>query len=278
MSDTPEHEARHIRQYVANEAHEDVISVEKIKTEGIFGQQYDVLDVRTIGDKRHWWGRRKTNRWWVVTNMTNLYSFEDFPSLDHLLSFHIGLMHRIIERQRGVPAEEPSDKFKQAWRRFGQAVDRFNLAVEAEDFQAVGNHLRECLLAFARDHAEKGLVADAEDEPQLGNFPDWSRLLVRSIAEGRQRVYLDKLARITWDLIQSLVHDHGSSRFDAEISLDAVEHFLTVMHLAIVGHGQGDAPRCPKCGSYQLASDYRQDEDPSSYIVCGACGWEKVDE
>ncbi len=64
--DSPPHEAKDIREYVEIEAREEVVSLEKVKTEGVFGQQYDVWDVRTLGEKPHWWSKGKPNRWWVT--------------------------------------------------------------------------------------------------------------------------------------------------------------------------------------------------------------------
>jgi hypothetical protein len=273
--ESPEHEKREISQYVVGQLREEIVSLEKVKTEGVFGTQYDVWDVRTAGKGR--WGRREVNRWWVITNHTNFYPFDKFPSIDFLLSFHIGLMFRISERERKGRIEEHPPKFKQSWRRFGQAVDRFNLAKEAEEFQAVGNDLRECLLAFARDHADPALLIKGEIEPQLGNFKEWSRLIVRGISDGGQREYLQKLANITWDRVANLLHDQNCARFDVEVSLDAVSHFLHAVRLAFVGHERGDPARCPQCRSYQLASDYRPGEE-LFYTVCAKCGWEKLDE
>jgi hypothetical protein len=270
-------EAQHIREYVEGEAGEEVSSLEKVKTEGVFGKQYDIWDVRTYAPRRHRWSRRKKNRWWVVTNLTNLYPSDKFPSLDFLLSFHIGLMARIIEGQRKTPSEEQFPKFREVWRRFEQAVERFNLAREAEDFQAVGNHLRECLLAFARDHADAELVPNGEEQPKLADFQAWSRLVVRSICTSSQREYLQKTARNTWDLVQPLVHDRNASSFDAELALDAVSHFMHSVQLMAIGHERGEPPSCPDCGSYRLVSDYRVEED-LSYTVCIACKWEQLDE
>src|ERR1700722_20048749 len=80
-------EADHIRSYVEREARgETVKHLEKVASESIFGQQMDGWDVRT--DK---------NRWWVITNPTNLYSQELFPSLDYTLSFHVGVTTRMVQ-------------------------------------------------------------------------------------------------------------------------------------------------------------------------------------
>jgi hypothetical protein len=60
-----EHEAQRISDYVEWQAHgdEEVLHAEKVASERVFGREYDVWDVHT--DKE---------RWWVVTNPTNLYS------------------------------------------------------------------------------------------------------------------------------------------------------------------------------------------------------------
>src|SRR3546814_16380702 len=65
---------------------EFVQHAEKIKTERVMGTDYSVWDVHT-----------NLNRWWVITNPTNLYSQVLMPSLDYTLSFHIGLMARVQE-------------------------------------------------------------------------------------------------------------------------------------------------------------------------------------
>ncbi len=124
---------------------EEVVRLEKVASETALGQRYDVWDVHT-----------SKHRWWVVTNPTNLYSQTELPSMDHALSFHLGLRLRIVERQRkDPPGEEERARLAGAWRRFGQAVDGLNAADEAEEFQAVGMRCRECLLAFVRDVAHE---------------------------------------------------------------------------------------------------------------------------
>src|SRR5438045_1437273 len=77
---------RGIAEYIEIESHgEEVVqNVELIKTEIVAGEKYEIWDVTT--DKE---------RWWVLTNPTNLYSQKTFPSLDYTLSFHVGLMMRV---------------------------------------------------------------------------------------------------------------------------------------------------------------------------------------
>ena len=67
----PKHEAEDIRRYVELETHDEtVVHLEKVKSEVIQSKRMDVWDVHT--DK---------SRWWVITNLTNLYPQDHFPSL-----------------------------------------------------------------------------------------------------------------------------------------------------------------------------------------------------
>jgi hypothetical protein len=106
--------------------------------------KYEVWDVHT--DK---------HRWWVLTNPTNLYSQEHFPSLDYILSFHIGLALRIAaqsEKQAAAGSAE-HQRFLGPWRRWEQTVQAIDLAEEAEDFQAIGMRCREMASRRASVHA-----------------------------------------------------------------------------------------------------------------------------
>src|SRR5207248_9878754 len=66
------HMEKGIAEYVEIEARgESVKHVEKVKKEIIIGEEYEVWDVATDKD-----------RWWVISNPTNLYSQRHFPRLD----------------------------------------------------------------------------------------------------------------------------------------------------------------------------------------------------
>jgi len=151
-----------IANYVQVEASDEIVQhVERVKTEYVMGDAYEIWDVTT--DK---------NRWWVITNLTNLYLQKYFPSLDYTLSFHVGLMMRLRSRPGGADSSEP-DPFDEVFRRQEQAKHRYDRAIEAEDYQAVGMQLRECLISLVgvmRRRIE--LRADLE-KPQDANFAGW---------------------------------------------------------------------------------------------------------
>src|SRR3546814_19481881 len=92
VSDQSEHEVREIVDYIEWQCNkkreheleetgntelveEFVQHAEKIKTERVMGTDYSVWDVHT-----------NLNRWWVITNPTNLYSQVLMPSLAYTLS------------------------------------------------------------------------------------------------------------------------------------------------------------------------------------------------
>ena len=108
--DSDLHSERDIADYVEGQTHDEIVQhVEKIKQEIVLGDKYEIWDV--ITDK---------NRWWVITNLTNLYSQQHFPSLDYTLSFHIGLMMRLRSQSDRIDAGDPSP-FDEVFRREEQA-------------------------------------------------------------------------------------------------------------------------------------------------------------
>ncbi len=265
--ESPEHERRSISEYVEIEAgNEKVVHAEKISSERVMGHKYDVWDVET--DK---------NRWWVITNMTNLYLQSEFKSLDYLLSFHIGLMHRIMARQSQEPrtGDEERDRLMIPWRKWEQAGKAADDAEEAEDFQAVGMRCREALLAFVRASAKDEMVPAGVDVPKKGDFLHWSEHIASAITptSDRLRRYLKRTAANTWDLANWLTHEANAHKFDAVIAVDATAHLLDVFGMALVRHERGQPDRCPECGSYRLVGDWRSETD--EYVtLCEACEWE----
>ena len=133
------HDEAEIADYVNGQCRGDetVQYVERIKTEYVTGQRFDAWDVHT--DKQ---------RWWVLTNLTNLYPQANFPSLDYTLSFHIGLMHRIQSRQEQERGGSEPDPFDEVYRRRDEVADLIVEAIEAEEFQSAAMRLRECLITL----------------------------------------------------------------------------------------------------------------------------------
>lgn len=265
----PEHQERAIREYVEIEAEgETVIHLEKITTEHLPGRSLDAWDVRTDGD-----------HYWVITNPTNLYTQELFPSLDYAISFHVGVTERMSARQLNDSPDEERDRLASAWRRWEQATSALIEADEAEEFQAVGMRCRECLITLFRALAKPDMVAPGKEAPKAADVVQWSELVASAIARGSSahevRGYLKSSAKSAWHLVNWLTHAANATRFDALMAVDATNHLLGAFGAAIVRYERGGPERCPQCTSYKLVRDYRPDLEiePPYATLCESCGW-----
>jgi hypothetical protein len=262
---SPEHEERSVRQYVeAQAAPETVVHLEKLKTEHLRTRTLHAWDVRTTGD-----------RYWVITNPTNLYSHRHFPSLDFTLSFHVGVTERIYAKESAVPPEQER-RLATAWRKWEQATNALDEAGEAEEFQAVGMRCRECLLAFVAATADPKMVPEGMPAPQKGNFLEWTEVMASAIAPGssgeRIRQYLKTIAAPTWSLVSWLTHAQNATWAEAEIVVNATQNVLSSFGAAVIRYESGTPQRCPRCSSYRLTIDYRADLD-AEVPLCASCGW-----
>src|SRR5579859_2122073 len=249
-----------VRAYVEDQAHEEVVHLEKAASELVGPVRHDIWDVHCAD-----------SRWWVITEPTNLYSQDDFKSRDVALTFHIGLSIRISYLyDRRIPVELPAaDMLPGTWRRWEQAFESYDGGDEAEDFQAVGVRLRECLVSFIGETANDELVPVGQESPQGANFKAWSELLANALASGESnahlRSYLKKNAVETWEYVNWLTHAKNAMRLDAEIGLKTVEHLLGVFTAARM-RVRYPGTRCAECGSYRLVGG-----------SCERCGWEDPD-
>jgi hypothetical protein len=269
----PEHEVRDIRQYVEIQARpEKMIRLEKIKTEHVFNRRYAAWDVRTNRD-----------RYWVITDPTNLYSQKDFPSLDYTISFHIGLGQRMAAKSRAD--EKHPDRLAPAWRRLDQAEEPVDVADEAEEFQAVGMRCRECLLAIVRSVASDSMV-QGQPIPKKGDFIHWTEAIAESIAPGAReaevRHHLKTMAKSAWQLVSWLTHAVDAVRFDALMATQATGSTLTAFEIALFRHERGVPDRCPKCTSYRVSSVFEPDlmehSESPYFVTCESCGWKLKEE
>jgi hypothetical protein len=232
--------------------------LERVGVEHVAGNRHEVWDAH-VDDQR----------WWVVTNPTNLYPQEDFKSRDVVLTFHVGLAVRVMTRESVPVLPEAREIFASVWRRWEQAADALANAEEAEHFQAVGTHLRECLISFAHEIEEEGLVSDVATRPKASDVVAWAALFAEAIAPGgsnsRLRRYLKALIEPTWDYQQQLLHNKNATRLDGEFGLQSVAHLISCFTAAMLMRERKNS-RCGKCDAYAMAGG-----------VCRHCGWEDPD-
>ena len=270
----PAHEEKFIRSYVEaesqnaddpNDPDTKVTLVQKVSSYRLLGTDYDVYDVHMPQE-----------RWWVITEPTNLYSQETFPNYDVAFSFHVGLMLRVMNRERVEIKEEKAEEVGPAWRRFEAAVAAMDSAREAEDYQGVAIKCREALLAFGREHQEAEWLTPPEVTCKVNDFKGWAKLYAQELSTGRMRRYLSEIAEKAWDVSVSLQHDYNATVWDAEMLLDATAHVLQMYSTAIVKVKRKPPRRCPKCSSYRLMTDgdIAERDGERGWLqaeVCSAC-------
>ena len=259
------HAEREIAHYVELEASDETVQhVEKVKTEYVMGDPHEIWDVVT--DK---------NRWWVITNPTNLYSQKHFPSFDPALSFHVGLMMRMQSRPERSDAYDPHPLNAVA-RRHEQAEQLHDRAIEPEDYQAVGMQLRECLLVCSSVMQQQVQLPTNVERPQAANFKAWSDLIFNAICPGEQnktlRQYLKSHSDTTWQLVNWLTHSKSADKIASRIALNATGVVMTNLIFLVRRDADDDAStQCPVCSSRNTRSHYS--DRGGFYETCATCGW-----
>lgn len=266
--DRDPHSERDIANYVEGQARDEIVQhVERVKREIVLGDVYDIWDVTTDKD-----------RWWVITNLTNLYSQKYFPSLDYTLSFHIGLMARLRSRSARIDPEEPSP-FDEVIRRADQAQERHDAAVEVEDYQAVGMLLRESLISLISALRRRVSLGEGVETPQEANFVAWTEALMNELCSGGSkkelRQHLKNTAKEAWQLANWLTHTRSATRTASSIAIHSCQtvigHYIQILE----GGRAEKVGECPVCKSRDIRShfDIGIPPDGDYYTSCGVCEW-----
>jgi hypothetical protein len=262
------HSEQDIARYVESQAPDEVVQhVEQVRRDVVLGDTYEVWDVTTDKD-----------RWWVLTNMTNLYSQQHFPSLDYTLSFHIGLMMRLKSRRSSAASDDPSP-FEDVLRRMDQVHEEYDEATEAEHFQSVGLQLREALISLVGAIRRRVDLSDVVEFPKDADVVGWTVLLFDRLCSGgwqkELRRHLKSTAKSAWQLVGWLTHHRDANRAAAIVAIDACHHVLG-NSIMILERSKVDAVvRCHVCGSRRIRThfDIAIGDDGDYYLSCAACGW-----
>lgn len=275
LKQSPYDGADTIRAYLEGQSpNERVTNLEKIASKRVVSRDHETWDVHTTGE-----------RYWVITNPTNLYSQRLFPSADYTLTFHVGLTARLSSRREGRADEEQQERLLVPWRRWVQAADALDRAYEAEEFQAVAMRCRETLAAFIRDVATEDMIPRGAEAPKIGDFIHWSERIADALAAGSSakelRSYLKNSAKSTWQLVSWLTHASNATLLDAEIALEATHSVLTAFGTAMTRFERGIPDRCTRCDSYKLNMRFlaADDEGGGAYVaVCESCGCNMMED
>lgn len=263
----PDREAEIARYVEIKAPDEALLHVELVKEEVVLGDRHEIWDVTTDQD-----------RYWVITNLTNLYPQRLFPSLDFTLSFHVGLMMRLRSQPSGAESNDPTP-FDDVFRRQEQAKVRYDRAIETEDFQTIGMHLRECLLSLLAAIRRQTAIDGKPERPQEANFNEWSDLLLNHLAPGGTnkplRQYMKNTNRETWQLVNWLTHHRNASPVAASIAIHACDTVVGHMIQLLERDKASKTEECRLCKSRNIRQHYDPYIDPDGdyYHTCGACGW-----
>jgi len=258
-----------IARYVEIEASDEtVLNVELLKSETVLGTKYEMWDVST--DK---------NRWWVITEPTNLYLQHQFPSLDYTLSLHIGLMQRIHDRQSRQKQMGNDSPIDEVIRRFIQAEDRYETAIEVEDYQAIGMYLREALIQLIGLLRTRVEVKIDGEVPKGADFKNWAKLIIDTLCTGPKNKMLRKSLRDTsisaWDLANRVTHNKEANDIETIITLHICRSITdNLIHLMVLSETD-QRTRCPKCQSRNIREhfDPKINDIGEYYSSCGVCSW-----
>lgn len=267
---------RFIREYVLAESQPgDVVRhAERVAVRPLYGSVHEVWDVRTS----------RGRRWWVITEPTNLYSQTDFKSMEVAFTYHVGL-GLVLGARNAPPVDE--DQIVQAgepWRRWQEAADDLDEAVEAGDLNAVGVRCREALLALVAQYASEELVPAGSAAPKAADFIGWVELIGNHAASGsgraRIRSYLKRQAQSAWELVGWLTHAKRAGRDDGALVVETTAHCISIVvgQMIRVAAAPKEAKACASCGSRRLTEDYRPELGPGAerVIRCRACGHEET--
>lgn len=245
--------------------------LQKVYAENVLSHQHVVWDVHTNVD-----------RWWVITNPTNLYSQEQFPNMDLAVTFHVGLCLRIPRGQRTKLSDLSIEPLAACFRHVSEASDALASAQEVSDFQAVGVRCREALLAFSSAaQIVVPWVEDAVAEPKQADFKAWvdhicSVCLAGQAHEHRRHLFKTLLDE-AWRFSNWLTHARASTWYDAEAATTTVEHGLGLAASLVIRHLRVVPDACPACGSNRL-SPQRGFHSSAPDLewerpTCNKCGW-----
>jgi hypothetical protein len=243
---------------------------QKIYAENVLSHRHDVWDVHTDKD-----------RWWVITNPTNLYSQDQFPNMDLALTFHVGLCLRIPRSEKPKLSDLHIEPFGECWRCLSEASEALKQAQEVTDYQSIGVRCREALLAFA-DAAQTVIPWTSEHEqPKRADMKAWADHICAIALPGptheHRRHLFKTLLDSAWKFANWLTHAKTSKWHDAEAGFSTTEHAIGLCTTTIIMRLRKVPEECPACGSHRLTPERGTHEDfPEEEFerpVCMKCGW-----
>lgn len=244
--------------------------VQKVYSENVLDHRHDVWDVHTDKD-----------RWWVITNPTNLYSQEQFPNMDYAVTFHVGLCIRIPRSEKPTFGHFPVEPFAESIRYLSEASEALTHAEEVADYQSIGVRCREAMLAFTSVGQMVVPWTAKGEQPKKADLKAWvdhiCNVILAGDAQKERRQLFKQLLTSAWAFANWLTHTKSSRWHDAEAAVTTTENAVTLCISSIIQHIRGVPSACPSCGSHKLtplrATNPEDEEEEWERPSCTKCDW-----
>jgi hypothetical protein len=242
--------------------------MQKVYSESVLQHRHDVWDIHTDKD-----------RWWVITKPTNLYSQDQFPNMDLVVTFHIGLCLRVPRTQRQQVNDRRVLPFGDVFAKLEEATDAVSQAHNVADYQAVGVRCREALLAFVSVAQDAVIWTDAP--PKRADYRAWTEIICNNVLAGdsnkERRHVLKSALEAASTFANWLTHSKSVVWQDAEMAVAAAEYAIGMATSMVVRDLRGVPGECPKCGSPRLEPEDGQNTEMPNVLWqrprCTDCGW-----
>lgn len=265
---TPE-EKTGVEDYFLSQSPDAIITfVQKVYSESVIGHAHDVWDLHANDE-----------RWWIITDPTNLYSQEQFPNLDLALTFHMGLCLRMPRGDREEASANEVWPFADVLNAISQCDDALSQANDSGAYRAIGVRCRETLLSFI--HAAQDACEWTSETPKRSDFPAWVDTICDAILAGpdnRERRRLLKTSlKEAWTYVNWLTHSKSGTWLDAEMANNSVSYALGMGVSIFVREMRGVPDQCPECDSCHLEPEEGSNSAHPEVLyerpVCADCGW-----
>lgn len=265
-----EEEIEEVRRYFHWQAPDLTITfLQKVYAETVINHVHHVWDIHTDKD-----------RWWVITNPTNLYSQEQFPNMDLAITFHMGLMLRAPRSQEEKVKDLRALPFGAVFSQMEQTETALSHAADVPGYQAVGMRSREVLLTLI------GVAQDVTiwESPavQRANFKGWTEIIANEMLAGdsnkERRRALKSAMEEAWMFANWLTHAKSATWMDAELAKSMTAHAMGICVSYFMRRLRHVPDACPECQSPNLEPTYGNHEDAPDTLFewprCADCHWE----
>lgn len=269
MLKATEEEIEEVREYFEWQAPDlEVTFMQKVYSEAVGNTRHDVWDIHTNKD-----------RWWVITGGMNLYSQEQFPSMDLALTFHIGLIIRIPRTEQQREDDLRILPFSSVFEKMEEIGTALTQAQSLVDYQAVGVRCREALLELIGIAQDSAIWTDKP--PQRANFRAWTELICNDLLPGdtnkERRGAVKNALETAWTFSNWLTHSKSASWLDADMAYALIQLASGMAARLIIRELRSVPEECPNCGLPHLEPEHAENASAPGVLWerprCADCGW-----